>query len=425
MREYFKDRVFQITLIIMPLTMMGVSMINVTIPEILQSFGIIQFLSPGVINPLYGPSAGLISSVFVGAAILITPMAGAICDRFGRRPIILFSLIAFAITGPLVYLVPTFEGFILVRFLQGTSSAALFPATDILIGDRFRGKDLPKAMGYAQSMFAIGNVVFPLIGGFIGEIDWRLNFVAFTIAVPVFLLVWKYLEETKPVKQESSKIDEKASGSLKKVHDPTIYLVILSGFALPFVMMTTQGTFVPILLNEQLGLSPSLRGTVSAVMWSVAAVMSLLIGGFFKTKRVTPFVTLTYIILGIGIFFYPTATTFEIVLLLSALVGIGMGSIRPLLRALIIQVSPKELKGTLVSVRATLQRVGQTVGPLFFGLVYTGVGLAGIFGVLSGTAFLFVGILIVSMIFAPIYYRTRPRPGDKIEESMQKKSSDI
>jgi MFS family permease len=153
--------------------------------------------------------------------------------------------------------------------------------------------------------------------------------------------------------------------------------------------------------------------------------VSLLIGGFFKTRHVTPFVTLAYVILGVGIFFYPAASTFEIVLLLSALVGIGMGSIRPLLRALIIQVSPKELKGTLVSVRATLQRVGQTVGPLFFGVIYTGVGLSGIFGVLSGTAFLYVGILVVSMIIAPIYYRTRSRPGSKTETSMQKNSLDM
>jgi MFS family permease len=406
---------------IMPITMMGISMINVTIPEILQSFGIVQYLSPGVINPLYGPSAGLISSVFVGAAIIITPMAGAICDRFGRRPIILVSLAAFAISGLLVYFVPTFEGFIIVRFLQGTSAAALFPATDILIGDRFRGQDLPKAMGYAQTMFALGNVIFPLIGGFIAEIDWRMNFIVFAIALPVFLVVWKYLEETKPEIQKNPK-GEKKSGSLRKVNDPTIYLVILSGFALPFVIMTTQGTFVPILLNEQLGLSPSLRGTVSAVLWSVAAVISFLIGGFFKTKHVAPFVALTYIILGFGIWFYPIAPNFEMILVLSAMVGVGVGAIRPLLRALIIQVSPKELKGTLVSVRATLQRIGQTTGPIFYGVIYSSVGLAGIFGILSGTAFLFVGVLFMSMLIAPIYYKTRTRPGATLEEDMNEKN---
>ncbi|MHA1917998.1 MAG: MFS transporter [Candidatus Ranarchaeia archaeon] len=412
MDDIFKDRVFLIALLITPVAMLGFGIVNVTIPEILGFYGITKLLPDLSPNPLYGVSASLISSVFVGSAIIITPLMGVIADKYGRRVVILPSLFTFAFTGPLIYLASTFEHFIIIRFIQGVAAAALFPIGDILIGDRFSGHTLTKAMGLMQSVFAIGNVITPVIGGFLAEIDWHLNFMVYLITIPIFLIVYKYLEETKP--EETKAVDKKPlRARLGKLMDPTIILLILSGFALPFIQMSAIGTFLPILLKDQLGISPSLRGFANAGLWLVAAVVSSQSGRFIKKIRIVPMVAVAYGIFSIITFLYPFAPSFEYILLLACIMGIGTGLNRPLLRALTLHSVPKKTKATLVSVRTTFQRIGQTAGPLFFASFYTLGGISSVFLMISTTGWIFVSIILLSIAVAPYFYKTRERPGEK------------
>ncbi len=408
--ETFKDPAFLMTLLITPLSMIGMNLVAVTVPEILSFYNILPVLSGGLPNPVYGTAAGLITSAFVASAVIVTPLVGFVVDRVGQRLVVLFSFIGSIVFGILVYVAPTFEIFLWVRVLQGITAAALFPIGDIIIGDRFSGPELNRAMGYNQSTFALGNVIFPLLGGVLGEVDWRLNFLVPLVYVPLAIFAWKFLPKGSSVSEGLDPPEVSPLRRLREFGEPTILLVLLSGVALPFVIMTAQGTYLPILLGA-MGISPALRGLTTSCMWIVTAIISWGIHRIVHPSKVAPYVAVGFGIFGVIFVLYPMAPSFEIILLLSAVMGVGMGILRPPLQTLTIQVAPKGLKATLVSFRATAMRLGQTVGPLAYGFIYPLTGLIGMFYTLALSTWVNSAMVVLSIILAPIYYRTRVRPG--------------
>lgn len=123
-----------------------------------------------------------VGATVIGIA-LVSPFMGLLSDRFGRKNIIICSIIGLAIPTVLMSFVPSLDIMIFLRFLQGLAVPGITVVTIAYIGEELENKQISQAM----SMYVSGTV----LGGFLGRfilghlqelIGWRSAFIFMGIA---------------------------------------------------------------------------------------------------------------------------------------------------------------------------------------------------------------------------------------------------
>jgi MFS transporter, DHA1 family, tetracycline resistance protein len=145
-------------------------------------FGIIVPVTPQLVMEL--GQADLAQATVIGGGLAVSyalcqficgPTVGNLSDRFGRRPILLFSLLGFALEFLLMALAPTLLWLFVARMLSGVFGATQGPAQSA-IADMTGPEDRSRIFGLLGAAFGIGFVLGPAIGGFLSDYGNRLPF---------------------------------------------------------------------------------------------------------------------------------------------------------------------------------------------------------------------------------------------------------
>ena len=129
--------------------------------------------------------AWVLTSYIVSSAIM-TPMAGYLSDRIGRRWLFLLSVSGFVVTSMACGLAVNLEEMVIFRILQGAFGAPLIPLSQTTVLDAYT----PATYGRGMALFGVGVMLGPIIeptlGGWLTEaFDWRW---VFFINLPLGLL---------------------------------------------------------------------------------------------------------------------------------------------------------------------------------------------------------------------------------------------
>lgn len=148
----------------------------------------------------FGVTYGVMS-LAVGAFLLMTALTqlvvGALSDRFGRRPVILFGLAIFAGASVVCAVTDSFAVFLAGRLFQ-SSSATGMALSRAMIRDQYDDKEAATKMATVAMIMAIAPMLGPMLGGFLDSMfGWRANFVLYAASgVGLFVLAWVDLGET-------------------------------------------------------------------------------------------------------------------------------------------------------------------------------------------------------------------------------------
>ncbi|QKJ86040.1 MFS transporter [Paramixta manurensis] len=133
---------------------------------------------------------------YIVAAAIATPLNGWLCDRFGKKNVLLVSILGFTLASCLCGVAVSLPEIVLARVLQGISGAALVPLSQtILLDINTRDKQ-----GSAMAIWGMGVMVGPILGPTLGgwltdSYSWRW---VFFINVPIGMLamygVWTYIK---------------------------------------------------------------------------------------------------------------------------------------------------------------------------------------------------------------------------------------
>ncbi|MEO9512941.1 MAG: TCR/Tet family MFS transporter [Flavobacteriaceae bacterium] len=116
-----------------------------------------------------------LTTAFAGMQFLFSPILGEISDRFGRKPILLLSLLGLSIDYLIHAWAPTILWLFVGRFLAGITGAS-FTVASAYIADISTSEEKAKNFGLIGAAFGLGFIIGPGIGGFFGDIDIRLPF---------------------------------------------------------------------------------------------------------------------------------------------------------------------------------------------------------------------------------------------------------
>lgn len=138
-----------------------------------------------------------LSLYLIGFAVM-SLFWGTLSDSFGRRPVILVSLVLFGIGSVGSALAPSFGWLLFFRILQGCSAGAGRVVGQAWVRDRFHGADAQRFFANITMVFSLAPAIAPVIGGYLDSYaGWRSTFVLLTMLTLMLMVVcWRQLPES-------------------------------------------------------------------------------------------------------------------------------------------------------------------------------------------------------------------------------------
>src|SRR5487761_545607 len=126
------------------------------------------------------------SSIYALGQVIAMPMAGKISDMYGRKKVFMISAAIFTLSSLCCGFAPNIAVLLLARFIQALGGGAFMPSATGIVSDHF-GEQRDRAVGMFTSIFPIGGIVGPILGGlFVSYWSWRGIFL---VNVPIGVLL--------------------------------------------------------------------------------------------------------------------------------------------------------------------------------------------------------------------------------------------
>ena len=147
-------------------------------------FGIIMPVVPQLIMDVSGDTltsaardSGLLMFAYAAMQFIASPVLGNLSDRYGRRPVLLFSLLAMVFNYLLMGWAPTLFWLFVGRIIGGFS-ASTYGIANAFVADTFPAEKRAKYFALLGAAFGMGFIIGPALGGFLGEYGPRTPFYA-------------------------------------------------------------------------------------------------------------------------------------------------------------------------------------------------------------------------------------------------------
>ncbi|HYO54630.1 MDR family MFS transporter [Archangium sp.] len=132
-----------------------------------------------------------LTTSYMVASTVMLPIYGKLSDLFGRKPILVASILLFVVGSVLCGLSRSTLHVILSRVVQGLGSAGLFTSAFTVVADLFPPAVRGKYQGFTSAVFALSSVVGPLLGGFLTDhFSWHW---VFFINLPVGVVALAFI----------------------------------------------------------------------------------------------------------------------------------------------------------------------------------------------------------------------------------------
>lgn len=127
-------------------------------------------------------------------------VAGPVSDRFGRRPVLLWGLVLFALSCLASAFVPNNTALVAVRLITGLAASATIVSCRAVVADVFPGAEAARAYATLGAVMGIAPATAPLIGGALSRVTgWRgIYVVIFAIGALLVGVAWWSVKETLP-----------------------------------------------------------------------------------------------------------------------------------------------------------------------------------------------------------------------------------
>lgn len=383
MKKLCLDKNFLIISSISILVVMGVASVIPVFPMMTKALG------------TGGTHVGLVITAFTIPGVLLSPLAGILADRLGRKLLLVPALLLFGIAGACCAAAPDFESLLVLRLVQGVGMAPLVIVSATLIGDLYDGEDLATAMGAYAGFQTVGLALFPAIGGALGVLGWRAPFLLPVVAVPLALIVWWGLDcpPVRPQKPFGSYL-QGAFRALRAGRMVAYFAITLVIFILVFGPMLV---YLPLLLGHNFGVPSTTIGLVLSYSAIYGALISFGLGRLEKVLPLTRMVVISLLFYAGALGMIPLITSFWFILIPATLLGLAQGLSLPTMITLVTRSAPEEYRAIFNATYGSTMRLGQAVGPGLMGAVHVWVGIGGVF--YAGAALAAVFFALTAALF--------------------------
>lgn len=370
--------IFSITLI----AVMGVASITPAFPDVIHYFKIKSV------------EVGFLITAFTLPGVLLTPVAGILADRLGRKNILIPSLLLFGAAGLACIFTSSFHILLALRFLQGIGAASLGSLNITLIGDLFSEERRAAAMGYNASVLSIGTASYPAVGGMLAMYGWQYPFVLPILAVPVAIWALTRLKNPEPDKQPDLKTYLKRTW--KNINQRDVWGLFIINILIFVILYGAYLSYFPLLLENRLQANSFQIGLMMSGFSIVTAITSSQLKNINRWLKPRTQLIFSFIFYLITMVFLSFASSWTLLFIPLITFGLGHGMAIPGIQNLLVGFAPMKERAAFMSINSMVLRLGQTIGPLFIGLFYNLGGIS--------TAFIAGAGIALSMILLALFF---------------------
>ena len=318
---------------------------------------------------------------------IASPVWGVLGDRYGRKPMLIRSMLGGAITVGLIFLAQTPIHLVILRILQGATSGTVAAATSLVAAETPRHR-VAWALGVVTSAVALGGAIGPVVGGLAAAVfGLRLVFLGGGVllllsTIPVLLIV----HESPRRIREGPRISTLAV--IRQRPGTVRALAVLIGAQGLVSAAQSAGQVLIVLKLLEIGARQAAAAAgfafgAAGVTNSAAAV------GYTRITRKIGYVRTTAIaalLLAGALGLLVLAPSAVLVVVVFGLAGLLNGTVIPGTASMIGLETPPEAQSTVFGLNASSVALGFFIGPLIAGGVAATAGVStaiGVAGVLA------------------------------------------
>ncbi len=331
----------------------------------LVGFGIIVPLLPFYAGT-FGASPltiGLLFAVFSLCQLVAAPALGDLSDRYGRRPVLVFSLAGTVVSFVMLALAHSIALLFAARIVDGLSGGNISTAR-AYVADITQPKDRARAYGLIGAAFGLGFILGPAISGVLARVSYTAPiWAAATITLVATAMAWLWLPETvHRAHAGTGNPFRYLPGLLRR---PVVRRVLAIDFLYWFAFSVFQTTFA-LFVARRFGFDAPRTGYFLAAFGLLGAVIQ---GGLIRpiVRRLGDRPTFRIGLVCAAVGLVSAAAAHSVTALVISLVplafGIGFG--HPTMSSLVSLVGRGNEQGRVQGAASAVESMGRTLGPIW------------------------------------------------------------
>ncbi len=312
-----------------------------------------------------GAWVGVLLAAFSAAQLVGAALLGRLSDRYGRRPVMLISLLGSSLAFAMAGLSSTLWQLILSRAFAGLFGGSIATA-QAYVADVTAPKDRARYMGLIGASIGMGFVLGPFVGAELSRFGFSAaSYLAAGLSAFDLVLAALFLRE--PQRSAQPRVRLSLPQALAQ---PLIGRLLLTNFVTALAFVGMEATFA-LLGKQRFGLGPAMMGRFFAAIGIVLAIVQ---GGIvgrlvarFGERRIA---ILGALILAGTLLLIPWTPQLSYLLAVMLLLAAGQGLLLPSTSTLMSRLAPPTLQGGILGINQSLGAGARAVGPVIAGALF-------------------------------------------------------
>jgi MFS transporter, DHA1 family, tetracycline resistance protein len=331
----------------------------------LVGFGIIVPLLPFYAERFgaSGLTIGLLFGIFSLCQLVASPVLGAASDRYGRRPVLIFSLAGTVLSFVMLAMAQTITMLFIARIVDGLSGGNISTAR-AYVADVTDPKDRSRAFGIIGAAFGLGFILGPALSGLLAPVNYTAPiWAAAAITAVATLMAIFWLPETVHRASAASNISLRSIGPM--LRRPRVRRVLVIDFVYWLAFAVFQTTFA-LFVAHRFGLDAGQTGYFFAAF----GVLGAIVQGALIRPIVGRIGDKTTFILGLicsAVGLVAATLTHSVMLFALAMVplALGIGFGHPTMSSLVSRAAREDEQGRVQGAASAIESLGRAIGPVW------------------------------------------------------------
>ncbi|MCE3199199.1 MFS transporter [Paenibacillus sonchi] len=346
--------------------------------------GLVVPIMPTYMNELGigGSIVGLLVAAFSLTQLILSPLAGGLSDRMGRKKIIVGGLVVFALSELLFGLAESSWLLFASRMLGGAGAAMIMPAVMAYVADTTSMEERAKGMGLINAAITTGFIIGPGLGGYLAELGIRVPFFAAAGAAAfVAVMTLIVLPESRSSAELGAAKSTQENKDSKDSKDSLITQLVRSyrepyffGLVIVFVLsfgLANYETVFGLFVDHKFGFTPKdiafviTFGSISGAVIQVTA-FSWILNRVGENKVISA----SLLVSGLSILLTLFVHGYWAIVTVTFIVFLAMDILRPAVGTQLSKMASESQQGFVMGMNSAYTSLGNIAGPIVAGVLF-------------------------------------------------------
>jgi MFS family permease len=353
-----------------------------------------------MVRPLYAYSfggsiflVGLVSAFSAAPRMFGAPLAGALTDRIGRRPVVAAGAILHGGALAAQAYTTSYPPFLALELISGFGVAVWVTGSSVLLADFTRVANRGRGVALRNTSMRIGILAGPAAGGLVADLFDLASVFLFIAATKVVIvaIVILLIKETRSRFHNQVGPEPAPQQKTRLLPDLSVFRTkdfLALGMITLALGLVTQGpgafrTFFPVQAAVA-GLSLTDVGNLISASGLAAMLVALPVGALVDWSGRKPMLVVGLLVIGLSLFLVAGMNGLLVALAAAVAFGVGEAVGSNTVQTYAMDLAPEDRRGYFLGTWQATMNVGQLIGPLVVGALAVPLGIPVAFAVIGG-----------------------------------------